>query len=130
MAPFCLFIISALVVGTLSLTTAISSSSRKLKQPQHAFDSLKHDMSRGYQCFDDAHIDLSPETWQSFHHLWRINEATVLSRNGGDTYITHYIHEAIVQVADETVVDARLILVLMMQEVSIVVNRYMPSLAS
>ena len=122
MAPFSLLLLSALVASAVAAPTGVSMPSRKSKQQQHALDNLSHESSNNYQCFDSADTDLSLQSWRSFHHLWRINEATVLSNNGGDTYIRHYIHEAIVQVADESKVDARLILALMMQEVSVFID--------
>ena len=127
MAPLELVLISILVAGAVAAPTArpllsgydglASGSSFKPEQQQHTRDRLNHFVSSDYQCFGETDTDLSPQTWISFARLWHINGPTVSSRNGGDTYITHYIREAVVQVADESTVDARLVLALMMQEV-------------
>ncbi|KAK5136230.1 hypothetical protein LTR08_003837 [Meristemomyces frigidus] len=127
MAPFELLLLSALVAISVAAPTAspassfrglISKSSLEPKRGQHALDGFEQDLTSNYQCFHDPDVDLSPQTWLSFANMWRINEPTILSKNGGDTYIKHYIHEAVAYVADESAVDARLILALMMQEMT------------
>lgn len=83
------------------------------------FEDHQQSMHSSYQCFGgDSTISVSASNWLCFDDLWRINEATILSVNGGDTYIKHYVKEAIQLVADDSTVDSRLILALMMQEVS------------
>lgn len=130
MAPFELLLLSALVATSAALPTATpmlsyrglttgfkTKPSQSNKQGQHALATNLQDSSSSYQCFDGTDTDLSPNTWLPFDDLWRINEPTVLSKNGGDTYIRHYIKEALHQVSSESDVDARLLLTLMMQEV-------------
>lgn len=58
----------------------------------------------------------SVDEWLSWDALWNVNREQVLSSNGGDTYIQHYVQEAILQAERESNVDARLILAILMQE--------------
>ena len=70
-----------------------------------------------YKCFaGDVQNYPSPEKWPSWEALWDVNREQVLSSNGGDTYLQHYIQEGVLQVASDTNTDARLILAVIMQE--------------
>ncbi|KAK0941892.1 hypothetical protein LTR48_003713 [Friedmanniomyces endolithicus] len=74
-----------------------------------------------YQCFDGARNgDPSTATarWLPFDQLWALNEPTILSKNGGDTYITHFIREAIERVSCDDEIDPALVLAIVMQESS------------
>lgn len=68
----------------------------------------------GYQCYGSKYP--ASHEWLSWDQLWDVNREQVLSSNGGDTYIQHYIGEGILQVSSETDVDARLILAIVMQD--------------
>lgn len=72
----------------------------------------------GYQCF---HGDISKyptkDEWLSFDALWDMNKDTILSSNNGNVDIQHYIRDATLQVAEESNVNPRLILSVIMQEV-------------
>ena len=75
-----------------------------------------------YQCFHgDVRRYPKIDDWLNFDALWDINQPQILSSNGGDTYIEHYIKEAVLQVAGESQVNARLILAAIMQEVRIII---------
>ncbi|KAK4955904.1 hypothetical protein LTR10_006843 [Elasticomyces elasticus] len=74
--------------------------------------------TREYMCFDGTDATADATQWLPFNQLWSLNEPTILSKNGGDTYITHYIREAIEQVSCDGEVDASLVLAIVMQEVS------------
>ncbi|KXT02479.1 hypothetical protein AC578_4203 [Pseudocercospora eumusae] len=85
---------------------ATLSDSSRISKPLHT-----------YQCFDGNIADYpSPTHWLSFSDMWHINREQILSSNGGNTYLQHYIHEAIVKVSRESNIDARLILALVMGE--------------
>ncbi|KAK4547014.1 hypothetical protein LTR36_001234 [Oleoguttula mirabilis] len=133
MAPFELLLLSALVATSAGLPTnspmpmyrgirtgfTNNKPTEVTDQPQRAnLDGLQNIHSK-YQCFNgDSTVSVSASSWLCFNDLWRINEATILSKNGGDTYIKHYIKEAILHVASESALDSRLILAFMMQESS------------
>ncbi len=73
-----------------------------------------------YQCFDGTRTgDPSTATarWLPFDQLWTLNEPTILSKNGGDTYVTHFIRAAIEQVSCDDEIDPALVLAIVMQEV-------------
>ncbi|KAK0942405.1 hypothetical protein LTR29_005991 [Friedmanniomyces endolithicus] len=74
-----------------------------------------------YQCFNGAGSN-DPGTatarWLPFNDLWTLNEPTILSKNGGDTYVTHFIREAIEQVSCDDEIDPALVLAIVMQESS------------
>ena len=70
-----------------------------------------------YECFGgkvDAYP--SPEQWMTFDALYALNEPTLKLSNSDD--INKHIYDAIIQVSEESKVDARLILALVMQEVN------------
>lgn len=70
-----------------------------------------------YRCYGGELSNYpSIEEWISWDALWDINREQILSSNGGDTYIQHYVQEAILQAERESNVDARLILAILMQE--------------
>jgi len=129
MAPFELLLLSALVAGSVSLPSNKLPSYRgeagqwdasSAREPHSARPWTTQNTASplGYQCFDGAFASNADTTkWHSFGQLWAVNEPYVLLRNRGDTYITHYIREAIVHVADEDEIDAGLVLAIMMQEV-------------
>lgn len=74
--------------------------------------------SSGYQCYHgDVSAYPSNDEWLSFDALWDINKDTILAANEGDADITRYIHDSTLQVAEESNVNARLILAAIMQEV-------------
>ncbi|KAK0366552.1 hypothetical protein LTR91_020917 [Friedmanniomyces endolithicus] len=73
-----------------------------------------------YQCFDGTRTgDPSTATarWLPFDQLWTLNEPTILSKNGGDTYVTHFIRAAIEQVSCDDEIDPALVLAIVMQEI-------------
>ena len=119
MAPFELLLLSTLVASSIALPTTPSR-----RQDQHALTHTSRPVTSDYQCFDGTAStnSISASNWLSFDQLWHINEPTILSNNGGDTYIEHYIREAILQVSREDDIDARLIVAVMMQEVDIALN--------
>lgn len=82
---------------------------------------LSHDwkaVPSTYVCFENAAVHYpAPHEWLSFDRLWAVNAPYVLSSNGGDTYLEHYVREGIVSVAQENALDARLVLAAMMQRV-------------
>ena len=55
--------------------------------------------------------------WMSFNALWKLNEPTLQLSNTAEQ--NKHIYEAIIQVSQESKVDARIILALIMQEVYI-----------
>jgi len=80
----------------------------------------KGSSTTSYQCFDGSRTsDPSTATarWLPFDQLWALNEPTILSKNGGDTYITHFIREAIERVSCDDEIDPALVLAIVMQEV-------------
>lgn len=87
-----------------------------LDWPQTTFsDGIKLPISHGgYHCYLGKYPN--PVEWLSWKDLWNTNREQVLSSNGGDTYIQHYVEEAILQTAAESDVDPRLVLVGVMQE--------------
>ncbi|KAF7194508.1 hypothetical protein HII31_04177 [Pseudocercospora fuligena] len=89
----------------------------------HAHQDVLSDSSRRskplhtYRCFDGTIADYpSPTHWLPFSELWNINREQILSSNGGNTYLQHYVHQAILNVSRESNIDARLILALVMGE--------------
>lgn len=134
MAPFELLLLSALVASSAALPASspmpsyrglktgfsTRSSPATGRHERALSQDSQQTLTSKYQCFgaDSSADSLSATHWLSFNELWRINEPTILSKNNGDTYIEHYIKEAIVQVSDESAIDSRLILAMMMQEVS------------
>lgn len=84
----------------------ILSDSSQISKPLHT-----------YQCFERNIANYPPPThWLSFADMWNINREQILSSNGGNTYLQHYIHQAILKVSKESNLDARLILALIMGE--------------
>lgn len=70
-----------------------------------------------YSCVGPKASDFpGREKWLSFGQLWTINQPVITAVNGGGTY-NDALKNAILEVASESKVDARLILVLIMQEV-------------
>lgn len=126
-----LFLLSTLLASTLALPTVFRRSvylgynaAGSVTSPQGQ-KSYEGNLAAGpsvpassYQCYDgDVANYPSVQSWLSFDALWDVNRDNILSANGGNTYLQHYIHDAILQVAGETNVNARLILALVMQEV-------------
>jgi len=73
-----------------------------------------------YRCFAsslEAAEYPQPNGWLPFETLWAINQPAILSRNGGDTYIEHYLREAIEQSSLKHKIDPRLVLVAVLQVV-------------
>ncbi|KAK3113430.1 hypothetical protein LTR53_009269 [Teratosphaeriaceae sp. CCFEE 6253] len=127
MAPFELLLLSMLVAGSASLPTTGPPPSHRgnaARWDVHTTSdarSAQYWTKQGveYQCFDGDRPSSSDVTrWLNFDRLWRLNEPAILSSNRGDTYITHYIREAILQVAYDDGIDASLISAVMMQESS------------
>ncbi|KAF2771115.1 hypothetical protein EJ03DRAFT_45782 [Teratosphaeria nubilosa] len=123
MAPFTSILSSALTLGIVNcaaLPYVHGGQSDKVEGFQHSNGLYANDIplaASTYQCFDeDSQQSLDPSEWLSFDELWRVNERTILSSNGGNTYMTHYVREGIAAVAEETGADNRLILVVMMQK--------------
>ncbi|KAK4900297.1 hypothetical protein LTR27_002521 [Elasticomyces elasticus] len=110
MAPVLAVLLSTLVAGATALPTTRESPSRQ------RYDTVP--ITRDYLCFDGTDATADATQWLPFNQLWSLNEPTILSKNGGDTYITHYIREAIEQVSCDGEVDASLVLAIVMQEVS------------
>lgn len=72
--------------------------------------------SSSYQCFEgDIHKYPGMSKWISFDEMFEINRPTMDQANGED--ITEAIRDAIVDVSEESKVDARVILAVVMQEV-------------
>ncbi|KXS97106.1 hypothetical protein AC579_1316 [Pseudocercospora musae] len=70
-----------------------------------------------YQCFEgDIASYPAPTHWLSLLDLWNINREQILSSNAGNTYLQYYIQQAIIKVAKESNIDARLVLALVMGE--------------
>ncbi|KAK5123302.1 hypothetical protein LTR85_002732 [Meristemomyces frigidus] len=133
MPPFEVLLLSALVATSAALPTispmpmyrglstgfTSNKPTEATSQHQRTIFEGPEDLHSSYQCFgSDSTESLSASSWLCFNDLWRINEAAILSKNGGDTYIKHYIKEALLHVAGESAIDSRLILALMMQESS------------
>ncbi|KAK3629615.1 hypothetical protein LTR56_017920 [Elasticomyces elasticus] len=110
MAPVLAVLLSTLVAGSAALPTTRGSPSGQRYGSVPA--------TRDYLCFDGTDATASATQWLPFDQLWLLNEPTILTKNGGDTYITHYIREAIEQVSCDGEVDASLVLAIVMQEVS------------
>ncbi|KAK5728870.1 hypothetical protein LTR15_002011 [Elasticomyces elasticus] len=109
MAPVLALLLSTLVAGSAALPTTRESPSGQRYGPVSA--------TRDYLCFDGTDATADAAQWLPFNQLWSLNEPTILSKNGGDTYITHYIREAIEQVSCDREVDASLVLAIVMQEI-------------
>ncbi|KAK5677038.1 hypothetical protein LTS10_010226 [Elasticomyces elasticus] len=109
MAPVLAVLLSTLVAGSAALPTTRGSPARQRYGPVPA--------TRDYLCFDGTDATADATQWIPFDQLWLLNEPTILSKNGGDTYITHYIREAIEQVSCDGEVDASLVLAIVMQEI-------------
>jgi hypothetical protein len=114
MAPLNLLLLSVLGVSS---TTKGQAQARGV-QVQHQYLHNTEPVWIDYQCFGDNAAGLRPSNWLPFDTLWEVNEPYILSTNGGDTYITHHIKTAIDNVAKEDGLDDRLVLVIMLQEVS------------
>lgn len=121
-----LLFFSSFLASTLALPTALRQSvlrdTRVHPTGIHASrQSIRHDVRASVVYCHQDRIPQYPseDCWLPFPRLWSINSDIILSSNGGDTYIQHYVHEAILQVAAESDVDARLILALVMQEVRV-----------
>ena len=70
-----------------------------------------------YQCFGgEVEAYPSPTQWMTFDALYAMNEPTLKLSNSDD--LNKHIHDAIIQVSEESEVDARLIFALIMQEVN------------
>lgn len=119
MCPFEILFAIATSVGALALSQNDPHSHQQdvLAGPGSANNPPSSPMSFKYQCF---HGQLShypaPKSWLSFSDLWNTNREQILSSNGGNAYIQHYIHESILAVSEESNVDPRLILALIMGE--------------
>jgi len=112
MLPFEVFSLSAFV----AISAAVPLSQHGLL-PASQHHLALHTASR-YKCFDGERSKYpQADDWHSFEALWKINQPFILSRNGGDTYVEHYIHEAIIDVSVEKEVDPRFVLAAVMQVV-------------
>jgi hypothetical protein len=54
-------------------------------------------------------------SWPTWEHLWEIHREQILSSNGGDTYIQHYIQEAILDASQLHNIDPRILLSIAME---------------
>lgn len=129
MAPFELLLLSALVAGSAAAPVTVPQYRGYNNMPTanapHALQWFQNNLEAGqntpagtYQCFHgDVRSYPKVDDWLNFDALWDTNQPQILSINGGDTYIEHYIKEAVLQVAGESQVNARLILAAIMQEV-------------
>ncbi|GAB1739504.1 hypothetical protein NU219Hw_g4457t1 [Hortaea werneckii] len=97
------------VLGVLAVGTLASKMDQRILKPETS--------SAGtiYNCNYKSTKDILASKL-SFDKLWVINQPSVLSNNGGDTYLEHYIHEGLLQVADETGGDAGVLLAVMMEQ--------------
>lgn len=121
MAPFELFLLSALTLGSSALPFYQHPSVTSGKGLSWFHGNLragKNMPSSGYQCYN-GDIEKYPglDDWVSFDEMWKINAPTISSVNGGDAAIEGYIKDAITTVARESNVNSRLILAAIMQEV-------------
>lgn len=120
MVPFELLLLSALAASSTAHSSPVPipqfQSTHKFDWAQVSFsDGRKLPiLHNGYQCYLSKYPDR--HEWLSWSRLWDINREQVLSSNGGDTYIQHYIEEGILRAADKSDVDARLVLAILMQE--------------
>ncbi|SMR50926.1 unnamed protein product [Zymoseptoria tritici ST99CH_1E4] len=63
-----------------------------------------------------CHTTFPPSaSWLPFETLWCVNAEQILSSNGGDTYITHYIQSALLSTGFIYRLDPRLLLASMME---------------
>lgn len=100
------------VLGVLAVGTLASEMDQRILKPQSSL------AGRTYDCTCKPTTNISASKL-SFDELWVINQPRVLSNNGGDTYLEHYIHEGLLQVADETGMDAGVLLAVMMEQVRV-----------
>lgn len=73
----------------------------------------------GYKCYGgipSAYPKFSQ--WLSFNKLWSNNLADITNNNGGNTQIVGWIKSSILSVAQASNVDPRMILAIVLQEVS------------
>lgn len=105
------YVLGALAVGTL----ASKMDQRILKPESSAAGTL-------YDCSHRSTNDIMASKL-SFDRLWAINQPRVLSNNGGDTYLEHYIYEGLLDVAKETGMDAGVLLAVMMEQVRVQSSR-------
>lgn len=125
MLPSELLLLCALLPSSAALpATALIHNYRSLdtsrEQQRPLTADVRSSASGQYRYFheDELKRALSPDQWLPFDEVWRINQPFILSGNGGDTYIEHYIKEAIVEVSAERNLDARVLLAVMMQQAS------------
>lgn len=120
MLPFEVLLLGFLATNSVALT--ISKEHHYAFPRQDVFTNEKQSQqlipdNANYQCFGgDIGNYPAESSWLSWEDLWEVNREQVLSSNGGDIYLQHYIHEAILQVSLESDIDARLVLALTMQE--------------
>ncbi|KAJ9626945.1 hypothetical protein H2203_003402 [Taxawa tesnikishii (nom. ined.)] len=70
-----------------------------------------------YQCYKgDVSKYPSIAQWLSFNELWNINSPHITARNNGNMQYTQNIHDSIMKISQESNVDARVILAMIMQE--------------
>lgn len=100
------------VLGVLAVGTLASKTDQRILKPQSS------SAERTYDCTYKPTTGI-PASKLSFDELWVINQPRVLSNNGGDTYLEHYIHEGLLKVADETGIDAGVLLAVMMEQVRV-----------
>ncbi|KAK5113654.1 hypothetical protein LTR62_003281 [Meristemomyces frigidus] len=88
-----------------------------LGRDKHKLQDRPHKETHTYKCISaEETIDLPTIQRLSFDQLWRLNQPVILSSNGGDTYLEHYIHEAITTESLAVGMDPSLALALMMQQ--------------
>ena len=119
MAPFELLLLFALAISAWA-TPMFNFNG--LPSPQYQFNLTPnpHSPANHYQCFDDGTRATAyplPDDWLPFETLWKKNQPAILSRNGGDTYVEHYLLEAIEQSSQKHKLDPRLVLAAVLQVV-------------
>jgi len=119
MVPFELLLVSAFVVTSSAIpTNKPLDHYRGVSAAQYHLTAGFQRSSNKYQCLEGGATAYPPtSTWLPFDALWNINQPIVLSSNGGDTYIEHYVHEAIIEASKKRKHDERLILAVVMQVV-------------
>ena len=97
--------------GTEEITT-ISTKQTKVDVPE-----APSDPTAVYSCVGPKAEDFpGKDEWLNFTQLWNINEPVIETANEGNEY-NEYLKTAILEVASESKIDARLILSIIMQEV-------------
>ncbi|KAF2159564.1 hypothetical protein M409DRAFT_30039 [Zasmidium cellare ATCC 36951] len=136
MVPFELLLLSALATSPFTLASAqpIASDAPSIndipllhppgqQQPLTPDDLPKqqpissHDSASSYRCYNGDPKAYPPSSqWLSYSTLWDLNRETILSANGGDVYLQHYIQVALEEVSSSYDIDPRFLLAILLQE--------------